>query len=99
MSTDDLVAQTGYGPVRGIDDGRAVSWKGIRYAAAPIGELRFRAPEPPQPWSEIIDAGSYGFVCPQPPVPTFPLDLGAPEDEDCLHLNVWAPSGTRPGDG
>jgi para-nitrobenzyl esterase len=99
MSTDDLVAQTGYGPVRGVDDGRAVSWKGIRYAAAPTGELRFRAPEPPQPWSEIIDAGSYGFVCPQPPVPTFPLDLGAPEDEDCLHLNIWAPSGTRPGDG
>ena len=99
MTIEKPVAETTYGPVRGIDDGRSVSWKGIRYAAPPVGELRFRAPEPPQPWTEVADADRYGFVCPQPPVPTFPLDLGAPENEDCLHLNIWAPSGTRPGDG
>jgi para-nitrobenzyl esterase len=92
------VVDTAYGPVRGIDDGKAVSWKGVRYAAPPIGDLRFRAPQPPEPWTEVADADTYGFVCPQPPVPNFPLDLGAPENEDCLFLNIWAPPGTKPGD-
>jgi len=92
------VVDTAYGPVRGIDDGKAVSWKGVRYAAPPIGDLRFRAPQPPKPWTEVADADTYGFVCPQPPVPNFPLDLGAPENEDCLFLNIWAPPGTKPGD-
>lgn len=92
------VVDTAYGPVRGIDDGKAMSWKGVRYAAPPIGELRFRAPEPPKPWTEVADADTYGSVCPQPPVPNFPLDLGAPENEDCLFLNIWAPPGTKPGD-
>lgn len=92
------VVDTVYGPVRGIDDGRAMSWKGVRYAAPPVGDLRFRAPEPPTPWTEVADADGYGFVCPQPPVPNFPLELGAPQNEDCLFLNIWAPPGTRPGD-
>ena len=98
MTIQHPVVDTAHGPVRGIDDGTTMSWKGVRYAAPPVGDLRFRAPQPPQRWTEVADAGSYGCVCPQPPVPNFPLDLGAPEDEDCLFLNVWAPSGTLPGD-
>ncbi|MCX6488097.1 MAG: carboxylesterase/lipase family protein [Mycobacterium sp.] len=98
MMNDNLVVDTAYGPVRGIDVGRAVAWKGIRYAAPPVGDLRFRAPEPPQPWTEVADASRYGFVCPQPALPVFPLDLGGAENEDCLNVNVWAPKGTRPGD-
>ena len=98
MTLHHPVVDTTHGPVRGIDDGKAMSWKGVRYAAPPVGELRFRAPQPPQPWTEVVDADSYGFVCPQPPVPNFPLDLGARENEDCLFLNIWAPPGTRPGD-
>ena len=99
MTTDQPVAETAYGPVRGVDDGRAAVWKGVRYAAPPLGELRFRAPQPPQPWTEPVDATSYGMVCPQPPVPNFPMNLGAEQDEDCLTLNVWAPPGTQPGAG
>lgn len=99
MTTDQPVAETVYGPVRGTDDGRAACWKGVRYAAPPVGELRFRAPEPPQPWTEPADAGEYGKTCPQPPVPNFPMNLGAGPDEDCLYLNVWAPPGTEPGAG
>ncbi len=98
MTIHHPVVDTAYGPVRGIDDGTTMSWKGVRYAAPPIGDLRFRAPQPPQRWTEVADAENYGFVCPQPPVPNFPLDLGGPENEDCLFLNVWAPSGTSPGD-
>ena len=99
MTTDELVVETTYGPVRGVDDGVAMAWKGIRYAAPPVGGLRFRAPQPPQPWTEPVDASAFGSVCPQLPVPNFPMNLGARPDEDCLMLNVWAPSGTAPGDG
>lgn len=99
MTTDHPVAETVHGPVRGIDDGRAACWKGVRYAAPPVGELRFRAPQPPQSWTEPADATAYGKVCPQPPVPNFPMNLGAGQDEDCLTVNVWAPPGTEPGAG
>lgn len=99
MTNQHPVADTVYGPVRGVDDGVAVAFKGVRYAAPPVGALRFRAPQPPQPWTEPVDAGEFGKVCPQPPVPNFPMNLGAGQDEDCLYLNVWAPSGTAPGAG
>ncbi|MGA9676073.1 MAG: carboxylesterase/lipase family protein [Mycobacterium sp.] len=98
MAIDEPVAETGYGPVRGTDDGRVKAWKGVRYAAAPVGDLRFRAPEPPERWTEVADATAFGPACPQPPIPNVPLDLGAPQGEDCLSLNIWASSDTRPGD-
>ncbi|MEO3759464.1 carboxylesterase/lipase family protein [Mycobacterium sp. B14F4] len=97
-ATDDrLVVDTAYGPVRGVDDGTVKVWKGIRYAAAPAGDLRWRAPQPPQRWSEPADATKVGPVCPQPTDPRIPIDLGAPQGDDCLSLNVWAASDTEPG--
>jgi para-nitrobenzyl esterase len=102
MATDDRVVETTHGPVRGASNlagGRIRTWKGIRYAAPPLGDLRFRAPEPPQRWTEVADATSFGPACPQPTFPNMPLDLGAPQGEDCLSLNVWASSDTEPGDG
>jgi len=98
MTIDNPVVETVCGPVRGTDDGAAMAWKGLRYAAPPSGALRFRAPQPPQPWTEPADAADFGTVCPQPPVPNFPMNLGARPGEDCLRLNVWARSGTAPGD-
>ncbi len=99
MAIDNRVVETSYGPVRGTDDGRARAWKGIRYAAPPVGDLRFRVPEPPERWTEVADATSFGPACPQPSLPNIPLDLGAPQSEDCLRLNIWASSDTEPGDG
>lgn len=98
MANDDLVVETGYGPVRGIEVDGVKAWKGVRYAAAPVGELRFKAPQPPARSSEVADATAFGPACPQPVFPNMPLDLGAPQGEDCLRLNVWASSDTRPGD-
>ncbi|MFV0495380.1 carboxylesterase/lipase family protein [Mycobacterium sp.] len=103
------VVETTYGPVRGVNlasgvhsaAGRTVEqvtvWKGIRYAAPPVGDLRFRSPQPPQPWTEIADTTAYGPACPQPVVARMPLDLGAGQSEDCLWMNIWAPVGTEPG--
>ena len=65
------------------------------YAAPPVGDLRWRAPEPVKPWTAVADATRYGFVCPQPVDPRIPIDLGAPQGEDCLTLNVWASLGHR----
>ncbi|WP_396928665.1 carboxylesterase/lipase family protein [Mycolicibacterium sp.] len=94
---DSPVVETSYGPVRGADDGRVKTWKGLRYAAPPVGDLRWRAPVPPQPWTDVADATTFGPVSPQPRSP-IPMGLGTRADEDCLFLNVWAPSGTQPGD-
>ena len=61
-------------------------FKGIRYAAAPTGELRWRAPQPPHPWKGVQKADQFGSLCPQaqPPHMTLPMS------EDCLFLNVWS---------
>lgn len=96
---NDRVVETTFGPVRGADDGRVSAWKGVRYAAPPVGDLRFRAPQPPQRWTEVADATAFGPACPQPVFPNMPLDLGAPQGGDCLRLNIWASSDTEPGDG
>ncbi len=98
MTIDNPVVETTYGPVRGMDDGQVRTWKGIRYAAPPVGDLRFRAPEPPKRWTEVADAITFGPACPQPPLPNIPLDLGAPQSEDCLSLNIWASTDIEPGD-
>ncbi|HZQ33957.1 MAG TPA: carboxylesterase/lipase family protein [Mycobacterium sp.] len=96
MSTDNAVVDTTYGPVRGVDRGKVTVWRGIRYAAPPTGDLRWRAPQPPEEWTEVADATRFGPVCPQPTLPMVPLDLGARQGEDCLSLNIWAPN--TPGD-
>jgi len=67
------------------------SYLGIPYAEPPVGELRWKAPRPPEPWKGIRDATAYGKACPQ----TGPLE--ASSDEDCLTLNVFAP--VREGGG
>src|SRR6267378_2295117 len=98
MGNADTVVDTRDGPIRGSDDGLVKAWKGVPYAAAPTGNLRWRAPEPPAPWREVADATAFGAVCPQPVEPRIPIDLGAPQGDDCLSLNVWAPSDTAAGD-
>jgi len=85
------VVRTDAGPVRGVDDGAIAMWKGVRYAAPPVGPLRWRAPVPPQPWTDPVDATTFGPVCPQPQSP-IPLGVGTRADEDCLFLNIWAPT-------
>ncbi|HZN78091.1 MAG TPA: carboxylesterase/lipase family protein [Mycobacterium sp.] len=95
MST---VVETAYGPIRGVDDGGVRSWLGVRYGAPPTGGLRWRAPEQPQPWTDVADASILGPVCPQPVDPRIPIDLGAPQGDDCLTLNIWASSDIAAGD-
>lgn len=83
------VVNTTNGPVRGrFDWGLVQSFKGLRYAAPPVGALRFRPPQPLQKWTEAIDAAQFGNVAIQSPgQPDAPFD--EKQSEDCLFLNVW----------
>jgi para-nitrobenzyl esterase len=84
------------GVLLGADDSGVRMFKGVPYAAAPVGQLRWRPPQPAARWTEPRQATEYGPACPQfvPAGLTDPLRYGAapePANEDCLTLNVWAP--------
>jgi para-nitrobenzyl esterase len=84
------IAQSALGAYAGRADQGIVSWRGIRYAEAPIGARRWRAPVAVEAHTGVVEATSFGAVCPQRPNPAVPLGPGAVMDEDCLSLNVWA---------
>ena len=92
--------RTAEGRIAGVAtaDGAVRAFRGIPYAAPPVGELRWRPPQPPAPWDGVRGADSYGPVAPQPPIPERSLYHPGrePQSEDCLYLNVWTAGG--PGD-
>lgn len=82
------------GAARGQADGDILSFKGLPYAAPPVGERRWRPPAPAARWNGVRDATAFGPACVQPtPViqSIYSADLGR-TSEDCLTLNVWTPS-------
>ena len=82
------VAATDEGPVRGVLAGGIDRYLGIPYAAAPVGDLRWRAPQPFPRWHGVRDASAFGNHCPQPASPFGLASL----TEDCLFLNVFTPA-------
>ena len=64
------------------------SYKGIPYAAPPIGELRWQPPQPVKSWTTIRVAKSFSLACPQAPTVIAKAAIG----EDCLSINVWTPA-------
>jgi para-nitrobenzyl esterase len=90
----ELLVQTSYGSVRGERIDGTARFLGIPYAASPTGKLRFAAPMPPEPWTEVRDATAFGPTPPKPDYPV-PFDTMLEEEniagEDWLNLNVWTP--------
>jgi para-nitrobenzyl esterase len=83
------------GTVVGYRNGSGVKvWQGIPYAAPPTGELRWRAPRPPQPWEGVREALAPGNECATQGLSTTADNLVTSGSEDCLYLNVFAPAGT-----
>lgn len=84
LAQQNPVAETQNGAASGkMEDGLAV-FLGIPYAAPPVDDLRWREPQPAEPWSETLDARAFGYSCIQE------YNIG-PTSEDCLTLNIWAP--------
>jgi para-nitrobenzyl esterase len=85
--SDPVVNVTG-GQIRGSAGAGGAAFKGIPFAAAPIGDRRWREPMAVQPWSGVRDATAFGAICPQAPSPIIG-DAIKTASEDCLFLNVW----------
>ena len=99
---ESLIRQTRAGAVRGVREsgaagGEVLSWKGIPFAAPPVGERRFRRPAPVEPWAELRDATRFGPMAPQRVLKSMEVVPGVGIEEDCLTVNVWAPPGAEPG--
>jgi carboxylesterase type B len=94
----NLVVNLGYAKYQGYSDSATGLnyWKGIRYAASPTGNLRWKPPQFPdvEAGLPIHQANAFGNICPQayPAVPGVPF---IPGNEDCLFLNVYAPPNAR----
>ncbi len=87
------MAETASGPVAGrSEDGIAV-YRGLPYAAPPVGDLRWRPPQPVRKWTEPRDATAFGPACMQSGEAWPPWSPAGPTSEDCLTLNVWSPEG------
>jgi para-nitrobenzyl esterase len=96
LSDEKPIANTNAGKVAGFKEGNINVFKGIPFAAPPVGELRWKAPQPIKPWSGVKDCIQFAASPMQfDPVPFMCwseefLIPKKPIDEDCLYLNVWA---------
>jgi para-nitrobenzyl esterase len=93
--SDPLVRKTQFGIVQGHEDGQTYAWLGIPYAQPPVGDLRWRAPQDPTPWTGVRTTQGFCSACPQygglmgfMDPDTFGKPVGS---EDCLYLNIWRP--------
>lgn len=92
--------ETRFGKIMGIDKGTYTEYRGIPYGKPPVGELRWKAPQPAEPWEGVYEATDFRNKCWQAPSMGEPYDrefYGNPEffrpmSEDCLYLHIWAPN-------
>ncbi|MEJ2244683.1 MAG: carboxylesterase family protein [Acidobacteriota bacterium] len=80
------------GTIEGVEQDGIFSFKGIPFTAPPVGDLRWKAPEPVQPWSGVKKADAFAPGCMQA---ANSMGNTAPVSEDCLYLNVWTPAKTQ----
>jgi para-nitrobenzyl esterase len=86
------IVRTTSGELEGVFEGNLYVFRGVPYAAPPMGELRWLPPQPVKPWQGLRPANAYGPIAPQnmEPLPIFRKEA-EPQSEDCLFLNVYTP--------
>jgi len=96
----DVVKVDG-GELSGMAENGVRVFKGIPFAAPPVGALRWKAPQPVVPWNGVKAADTFGAECMQLPYPAGSPYASAPRptSEDCLYLNVWTTAPARPSTG
>jgi para-nitrobenzyl esterase len=96
-SADSLTVKTVQGKVRGkaISDGKVKAFLGLPYAAPPVGELRWRAPQSAARWKGVRDATRFSSHCAQTNVFEDMTFQDEGPSEDCLYLNVYAPASAK----
>jgi para-nitrobenzyl esterase len=94
-SANGLVVHTRDGNVRGVATPSGKEWRGIPYAAPPVGDLRWHPPAAPAPWTGVRDTTEF-----RPPCMQLTFDEIGPSGttgrEDCLYLNVFVPATAEP---
>ena len=85
--------QTADGVLEGVvsPDGKVRTFKGIPYAAPPVGPLRWKPPQPVIPWAGVRKAADYGARAMQGPIYSDMVFNDSGPSEDCLYLNLWMP--------
>ena len=98
LLADSLTVKTAQGKAHGktINNGQVKAFLGLPYAAAPVGALRWKAPQPPAKWNGERDATSYGAHCAQNHAFDDLVFEDSGQSEDCLFLNVYAPASSQP---
>jgi para-nitrobenzyl esterase len=97
LKTLSPIVKTASGLVQGTTEGDISIFKGVPYAAPPVGEFRWRPPQPAKPWIGVRDASQFGFNCAQAGWGAAPGTISEGSSEDGLYLNIWKPAGAKSG--
>ena len=95
MTGKEIIVPTSSGDVEGLFEDSQFVFKGVPYAAPPVGNLRWLPPQPVKPWEGIRPAKEFGPIAPQNRTllgeSLAYLAVDEPHSEDCLYLNIWTP--------
>lgn len=97
-SETELTIKTVSGIVCGVKEGDVLTFKGIPYADPPVGQFRWRPPQPVTNWEGVYNATEFGANCAQAGWSRSSGAIKEGVSEDCLFLNLWLPSGTQAGE-
>ena len=98
MAADQVRTESGMVEGSTSADGKIHIFKGIPFAAPPVGPLRWKEPQPVPSWDGVRKATEFGARCMQGPIYSDMVFRDPGPSEDCLYLNVWTPAASAAAD-